>query len=254
MAAPLDLAHFRAVAIAAVRRASKGCVLVQQQHRDAADASNLTADTLGKEDHSPVTVADFLSQAVINCTLLGDPATGAVPVVAEEDSNDLRSARGRGLCARLVELFNSGELGMDTVAGEGAEDASGDSSGAGTGGGGGKRKRGGVHEEEAVLRFIEHGDHGGGDGTMWAVDPIDGTKGFIRCDQYAVALGLIVDGRAVLGVLGCPNLPHKLSCPEGPRGTILVGVVGPRGEGKEEGKKESTEGVAGKGEGGGRAG
>ena len=40
-----------------------------------------------------------------------------------------------------------------------------------------------------------------------AIDPIDGTKGYIRGDQYAVALGLIEDGEVVLGVLGCPNLP-----------------------------------------------
>ena len=43
--------------------------------------------------------------------------------------------------------------------------------------------------------------------TVWIVDPIDGTKGFLRLDQYAVALALIEDGEVVLGVLGCPNLP-----------------------------------------------
>ena len=31
--------------------------------------------------------------------------------------------------------------------------------------------------------------------------------GFLRNDQYAVALGLVEDGQVVLGVLGCPNLP-----------------------------------------------
>lgn len=40
------------------------------------------------------------------------------------------------------------------------------------------------------------------------LDPVDGTKGFLRNDQYAVALGLVQDGRVVLGVLGCPCLPH----------------------------------------------
>lgn len=32
----------------------------------------------------------------------------------------------------------------------------------------------------------------------------DGTKGFIRRDQYAIALALIVDGDVKLGVLACP--------------------------------------------------
>ena len=42
---------------------------------------------------------------------------------------------------------------------------------------------------------------------FWTLDPIDGTKGFLRGEQYAVALALIEDGEVVLGVLGCPNLP-----------------------------------------------
>jgi 3'(2'), 5'-bisphosphate nucleotidase len=39
------------------------------------------------------------------------------------------------------------------------------------------------------------------------LDPIDGTKGFIRGEHFCVALALAVDGRPVQGVLGCPNLP-----------------------------------------------
>ena len=33
---------------------------------------------------------------------------------------------------------------------------------------------------------------------------LDGTKGFIRQDQYAIALALIVDGDVKVGVLACP--------------------------------------------------
>jgi len=43
----------------------------------------------------------------------------------------------------------------------------------------------------------------------WILDPIDGTKGFIRGEHFCVALGLAHDGRPVLGVLGCPNMPLK---------------------------------------------
>ena len=50
------------------------------------------------------------------------------------------------------------------------------------------------------------GSHDVPGGRYWALDPIDGTKGFLRGDQYAIALALIDDGDVVLGVLGCPNL------------------------------------------------
>lgn len=55
---------------------------------------------------------------------------------------------------------------------------------------------------------------------MWALDPIDGTKGFLRGGQYAVCLGLIEDGKVVLGVMGCPNLPRdpKDARPSGDKG------------------------------------
>lgn len=48
---------------------------------------------------------------------------------------------------------------------------------------------------------------GGSSGRFWVLDPVDGTLGFVRGDQYAIALALIEDGEPVLGVLGCPNYP-----------------------------------------------
>lgn len=50
---------------------------------------------------------------------------------------------------------------------------------------------------------------GGSRGRYWVLDPVDGTLGFVRGDQYAVALALIEDGDVVVGVLGCPNYPMK---------------------------------------------
>ena len=38
-------------------------------------------------------------------------------------------------------------------------------------------------------------DAGGPTGRWWTLDPVDGTKGFLRDEQYAVALALIEDGR-----------------------------------------------------------
>ncbi len=41
---------------------------------------------------------------------------------------------------------------------------------------------------------------------FWAVDPIDGTAGFVSGGQFAVAVALIEEGAPVLGLLGCPGL------------------------------------------------
>lgn len=60
----------------------------------------------------------------------------------------------------------------------------------------------------------------------WALDPIDGTKGFLRGGQYAVCLGLLVDGQVEVGVMGCPNLPVNPKEPEGEKGVIFVAVKG----------------------------
>lgn len=40
----------------------------------------------------------------------------------------------------------------------------------------------------------------------WILDPIDGTKGFLRKEQYCVALCLCIKGVPTVSVLGCPNL------------------------------------------------
>jgi 3'(2'), 5'-bisphosphate nucleotidase len=60
----------------------------------------------------------------------------------------------------------------------------------------------------------------------WALDPIDGTKGFLRGGQYAVCLALIVNGEVQLGVMGCPNLPVDAKQPNGPKGSLFIAVKG----------------------------
>ncbi|KAJ3693332.1 hypothetical protein LUZ60_008812 [Juncus effusus] len=56
--------------------------------------------------------------------------------------------------------------------------------------------------KEEVISAIDNGkSEGGSSGRHWVLDPIDGTKGFVRGDQYAIALGLLDEGKVVLGVL-----------------------------------------------------
>lgn len=66
---------------------------------------------------------------------------------------------------------------------------------------------------------------------MWTLDPIDGTKGFLRGEQYAVCLALIVDAQVELGVIGCPNLPVDPCQPDGAKGCLFVAV---RGQGSQQ--------------------
>jgi len=66
---------------------------------------------------------------------------------------------------------------------------------------------------------------------MWTLDPIDGTKGFLRGGQYAVCLAFLVNSVVELSVIGCPNLPIDPLKPEGPRGCLFVAV---RGQGTQQ--------------------
>ena len=69
---------------------------------------------------------------------------------------------------------------------------------------------------------------------MWTLDPIDGTKGFIRGEQYAVCLALVVDSEVQVGVIGCPNLPCDWGEGGGDVGRKGVVFVAVRGQGAEQ--------------------
>jgi 3'(2'), 5'-bisphosphate nucleotidase len=154
-----------AVALRAVRTAARACRAVSERLIDD--------HTLEKKDQSPVTVADFASQALV-CAVLQE-AFPHDAVVAEEDSAELRTDEQSRLRAAVAERVGA-ELGHAV-------------------------------DEARVLGWIDRGGAKAGSGRYWTLDPIDGTKGFLRGEQYAVALGLIEDGEVVVGALACPNLP-----------------------------------------------
>ncbi|ORY32830.1 hypothetical protein BCR39DRAFT_521890 [Naematelia encephala] len=163
-------------------------------------------DTLTKPDKSPVTVADLSAQALISLHLQSH--FGEDKIVGEEDTTELRA--NDPLRAKVVSLVNEGF---------GREEGWG---------------RGHIWEESEVLNAIDAGSSEGGKiKRFWTIDPVDGTSGFIRHQQYAVCLALIIDGQVELGVIGCPNLgpePARLGeeiMPNG-KGVLMVAV---RGEG-----------------------
>ncbi|KAL1744744.1 hypothetical protein HDZ31DRAFT_37923 [Schizophyllum fasciatum] len=168
-------------------------------------------ETLVKGDKSPVTVGDFSAQALI-CTMLANAFPDDL-IVGEEDSADLRqdTDASRALKDRIVALAN------DAIA---AELGLGDKAQWGIG-------PGAARTPEQLLDAIDRGNYDGGNtGRMWTIDPIDGTKGFLRGGQYAVCLALIVDGAVKVGAIGCPNLHVEAGKPDGEKGCIFVAVRG----------------------------
>jgi 3'(2'), 5'-bisphosphate nucleotidase len=127
------------------------------------------APAASKADRSPVTAADFAAQAVVGGLLQeAFPADG---VVAEEDSrlllNDISSDRLNAVVEAVRAVIPEATA-------------------------------------EQVRRWIDRG--GSPAGRFWALDPLDGTKGFLRDGQYAVALALLEEGQVVLGAIACPKL------------------------------------------------
>ena len=169
-----------AAALGAVRGASEVC--------RGAQGRLLAGHTLTKGDESPVTIADFAAQAVV-CAELTDQL-GAIEMICEEDSDDLRGPGASDLLDAVVGLV-------------------------------GPQRADGVSSAD-VLDWISVGSSTGTTDRYWTLDPIDGTKGFLRGEQYAIALGLIEHGEVILGVLGCPNLPN----PDGSIGAIFAATDG----------------------------
>ncbi|HWQ84368.1 MAG TPA: 3'(2'),5'-bisphosphate nucleotidase [Anaerolineales bacterium] len=128
----------------------------------------LVDGTLTKDDRSPVTVADFAAQALVGFRLA--QAYPADRLVAEEDSARLKN--DPAMLERVTQYL---------------------------------RRQIPEATPDLVAAWIDHNRADGGE-RFWTLDPIDGTKGFLRGDQYAVALALVVAGEVVLGVLGCPHL------------------------------------------------
>jgi 3'(2'), 5'-bisphosphate nucleotidase len=62
---------------------------------------------------------------------------------------------------------------------------------------------------------------------LWLVDPIDGTKDFIRGgDGFAVMIGLVIDGAPVLGVVHQPTLDRTFfATPDGGAHVLVNGAL-----------------------------
>ncbi len=172
----------RTAAIEAVRHAAELCRRVQSRM--------VTADSLTKKDRSPVTVADFGSQALVARHLEG--VFPDDPMVGEESADSLRQDEQSEIRSRVIAEV------QESVASA---------------------------KDDQILSWIDRGSHEGGVDRFWTLDPIDGTKGFLRGEQYAVALALVVKGQVEVALLGCPNLPLQWGGERG-AGSLFVAERG----------------------------
>lgn len=152
----------------------------------AVQAGMVNVDSLEKGDKSPVTIADFGAQALACQHITANFPTDVI--VGEEDSADLQQPENSdklALVTRYVQRFQPQASAQN------------------------------------VCAWIDAGN-GSVAGRFWTLDPIDGTKGFLRNEQYAIALALIENRAVQVAALACPALPFADNTP----GTVFVAVRG----------------------------
>lgn len=157
------------VAIRAVGRAAVLCHKIRSEKR---------IWSMTKSDGSPVTNADYGSQALIVKTLRDRFPHD--PIMAEETATPADFQAHHDFTASLLADLNASQILFPTV--------------------------------DAVVQTINRSSGTGAEDPpenwrdrYWVIDPIDGTKGYLKGGQYAVALGLIEHGQVMVAALACPE-------------------------------------------------
>jgi HAL2 family 3'(2'),5'-bisphosphate nucleotidase len=172
-------------AVSAVKQAAGFCHAIRAEKR---------IRPMTKADGSPVTNADLGSQALIVSALRQVFPTD--PIMAEEtlDADDFQDTEFNEELLQDLSRAGTSFTDMERLA-------------------------------HVINRTIE------GQSTVaenwrdryWVLDPIDGTKGFLKGGQYAVALGLIEHGEVQVAVLACPEFQITENSE---KGWILYAVKG----------------------------
>lgn len=143
-----------------------------------------------KGDLSPVTVADFAIQALVSfrlSTLFPDAV-----LVGEENADRLREPDN----AAMLEAITGYVKQIIPEA-----------------------------NPEKICAWIDVGNRTVED-RFWTLDPIDGTKGYRRGDQYAVALAFLEQGQVRVGGLACPGLDTDCMPAEDSCGVLAIAQRG----------------------------
>jgi 3'(2'), 5'-bisphosphate nucleotidase len=147
-------------------------------------------EALAKGGGEPVTVGDYGAQALILRAI--HEAFPDDAIVAEEAAADLRGTLDPRVQGRVAALVGRA-LGTDVAF-------------------------------DRICEWLDHRGRAGSD-LQWTVDPLDGTKGFLRGGQYAIAIGILKEGQPWAGVLVCPRLGAALAGP-GDGGIVFAAARG----------------------------
>lgn len=143
-----------------------------------------------KDDFSPVTIADFAVQALLIATFRD--AFPRDKFVGEEDASELRLHPA--LLERVWNLL--GQVYQNAVSAKTCTLP---------------------QSKEQMCDLIDLAGAGRpageGSGRTWVFDPIDGTKTYLKGQLYAINIGLVVDGKQAVGVVGCPNMSMDAKAP-----------------------------------------
>jgi 3'(2'), 5'-bisphosphate nucleotidase len=135
-----------------------------------------------KKDKSPVSLADLGCQLIIKMHLRN---SGISQWIAEEDSDSFLSLKNSIADSDWKAFLLS------------------------------IQQHGGIQDEDTALALLDAQSASGAKepNLFWVLDPIDGTMGYLRGDQYAICLSLLDMnlGKVLLGVIGCPRLVLPLN-------------------------------------------
>jgi 3'(2'), 5'-bisphosphate nucleotidase len=154
-------------AAAAARAAAAAIAAVGDPARLAADS------VMDKGAAGPATVADLAGQ-VAAIRALRSAEGPRCRIMAEESLDEVDRLGGDALVERVVRALQDAGLALSRL--------------------------------EVRDTLAAGVDAGGADGECWALDPLDGTKGYLRGGQFAIAVGLLRDGVPVAGAVAAPRL------------------------------------------------
>jgi 3'(2'), 5'-bisphosphate nucleotidase len=154
-------------AAAAARAAAAAIAAVGDPARLAADS------VMDKGAAGPATVADLAGQ-VAAIRALRSAEGPRCRIMAEESLDEVDRLGGDALVERVVRALQDAGLALSRL-----------------------------EVRDTLAAGI---DAGGADGECWALDPLDGTKGYLRGGQFAIAVGLLRDGVPVAGAVAAPRL------------------------------------------------
>ncbi len=143
-----------------------------------------------KDDFSPVTVADYGAQIIVSHWL--NTHFKEEPLIAEESLKTLPEENRKGFVDKLISVLEPflGKL-----------------------------------SRSKIIEYLELNCSATKEKSYWVLDPLDGTKGFLRGNQYAISLGHVNRGAVDAGVLACPRLdlslfPEKENTPQ--KGCLFI--------------------------------